>query len=58
VQAIAGYLWRRPVTITGRWDGPTRDAAGAILDELGLSGSLSEPESWHGFLTAATRRPG
>ena len=27
VQAILTYLWAEPVELTGRWDGPTRDAA-------------------------------
>jgi hypothetical protein len=56
VQAISTHLWRRPVTITGDWDRPTRAATSAILGELGLADSLTEPEAWSGLLAAAERR--
>jgi hypothetical protein len=56
VQAIATYLWRREVPITGRWDRATRTATGAILADLGLPGSLTDAGSWRGFLTGARTR--
>ena len=55
-QAMATHLWGREVPITGRWDRTTRSATDAILSGLDVSGSLTEPEAWRGFLTEASRR--
>ena len=56
VQAICRYLWSQPVELTGRWDAPTRRAAGQVLDGLGLDDSLTAAGSWSGFLGAAVAR--
>jgi hypothetical protein len=57
VQAMLTYLWAEPVELTGRWDGPTRDAARRVGDQLGLAAELEDAtESWHGFLRASAAR--
>lgn len=56
VQAMLSYLWDDPVELTGRWDTPTRAAAGRVLDGLGLPGDLTGAEAWPGFLRASARR--
>ncbi len=37
VQAMLTYLWAEPVELTGRWDGPTQDAARRVGDQLELA---------------------
>ena len=56
VQAILTYLWVDPVEFTGRWDGPTRNAARRVTDQLELAADLDDAESWHGFLRASAAR--
>jgi hypothetical protein len=57
VQAMLTYLWAEPVELTGRWDGPTRDAARRVGDQLELARDLADdPESWRGFLRASAAR--
>jgi hypothetical protein len=57
VQAMLTYLWAEPVELTGRWDGPTRDAARRVADQLELPRDLADdPESWRGFLRASAAR--
>ena len=57
VQAMLTYLWAEPVELTGRWDGPTRDAARRVGDQLELAADLDDAtESWHGFLRASATR--
>jgi hypothetical protein len=57
VQAMLTYLWAEPVELTGRWDGPTRDAARRVGDQLGLAAELEDAtESWHAFLRASAAR--
>ena len=57
VQAMLAYLWAEPVELTGRWDGPTRDAARRVTGQLELAADLDEAtESWHGFLRASATR--
>ena len=57
VQAMLTYLWAEPVELTGRWDGPTRDAARRVGDQLELARDLADdPESWRGFLRASSSR--
>lgn len=57
VQAMCTYLWDLPVEITGRWDGPTRDASAEVLDRVGVGGRLTRSQdNWHAFLTATARQ--
>jgi hypothetical protein len=57
VQAMLTYLWAQPVELTGRWDGPTRDAARRVGDQLELTADLEDAtESWHTFLRASATR--
>ena len=57
VQAMLTYLWAEPVELTGRWDGPTQDAARRVGDQLELAADLDDAtESWHGFLRASATR--
>jgi Extensin-like protein C-terminus len=57
VQAMLTYLWAEPLELTGRWDGPTRDAAHRVGDQLGLTADLEDAtEAWHGFLRATATR--
>jgi hypothetical protein len=57
VQAMLTYLWAQPVELTGRWDGPTRDAARRVTDQLELTADLADAtESWHAFLRASATR--
>ena len=57
VQAMLTYLWAEPVELSGRWDGPTRNAAGRVGAQLELAGDLAEDaEFWHGFLRASAAR--
>ncbi len=59
VQAVQGtltHLWERPVEVTGRWDGPTREATRAVLAGLDVGDDLADQGTWAGFLTAGVRR--
>jgi Extensin-like protein C-terminus len=56
VQAMLTHLWAEPVEVTGRLDGPTRDATRRVLDKLELPADFDEPSSWHGFLRASASR--
>lgn len=55
VQAMCTHVWDRPLSITGRWDGPTRDAAEDVLRVNGLGERFSGDDAWHAFLTATAR---
>ena len=57
VQAMLTYLWAEPVELTGRWDGPTRNAARRVGDQLELTADLEDTtEAWHSFLRASAIR--
>lgn len=55
VQAMCTHVWDRPLSITGRWDGPTREAAEDVLRVNGLGERFSGDDAWHAFLTATAR---
>lgn len=57
IQAIASYVWGRPTDITGRWDGPTRDATRAILAEIGPDADLTDEGAWSRFCSASISSP-
>lgn len=56
VQATARWLFDEPVEVTGRLDGPTRDAVSSVLDSLGRRGGLTSTDNWHAYLRAAAQR--
>ena len=56
VQAMCVHVWGRDVAISEDWDRATRRAVGEVLDEAGIPGRLTSPETWHAFLEATARR--
>lgn len=56
VQALCRYLWDEPVELSGQWDRLTRQAAGRVLDRLGLDDDLTSRSSWSGLLDASAAR--
>lgn len=56
LQAMCRHIWGHDLSITGRWDGPTREATGAVLDRIGVGGRLASDDGWRAFLTATARR--
>lgn len=55
IQAMCRHVWGQDVQITARWDGPTREATQAVLEQAGIGGRLSCEEQWHAFLSATAR---
>jgi len=53
IQAITTYRWDSPVELNGQWNSATRRASRQVLDQLGIPGDLTDPDTWHAFLTAS-----
>ena len=61
VQAVQGMLthvWHQSLPITGEWDDRTADGTRAVLDRVGLSGSVDDgTDQWRGFLRTTAAEP-